>query len=126
MTRPWIESISRIRPNVAARNYAAHCGAGTKAAAALGQGLSAHVGFLHARGSGPVRGTEVHRTESGFMRTKKDPRFEFDVTPCGFREAADPRPAGRCSRPSAPGVERRQLGATSRTGCGQRRPGGSG
>ena len=50
---------------------------------------SAHVGFLHGRGgNAPVRGTAVHRTESAFMREKKDPKFEFEVTPYGFKEAA--------------------------------------
>jgi phthalate 4,5-dioxygenase oxygenase subunit len=49
---------------------------------------SAHVGFLHARGAGPVRGTAVHRIESNFMKVKKDPKFEFEVTPYGFKEAA--------------------------------------
>jgi len=59
---------------------------------------SAHVGFLHARGGkAPVRGTAVHRTESSFMREKKDPRFEFDLMPYGFREAAiRDLPDGRC------------------------------
>ncbi|MET0307328.1 MAG: Rieske 2Fe-2S domain-containing protein [Sphingomonas sp.] len=49
---------------------------------------SAHVGFLHARGSGPERGTEAHRTESNFMRVKKDPKFEYETTATGFTEAA--------------------------------------
>ena len=60
---------------------------------------SAHVGFLHARGgkNAPERGTAVHRTESAFMREKKDPKFEFEVTPYGFKEAAIRNlPDGNC------------------------------
>jgi len=48
---------------------------------------SAHVGFLHARDASR-RGTDAHASEAGFMRTKKDPKFEFDLMPYGFREAA--------------------------------------
>ncbi len=48
---------------------------------------SAHVGFLHARDA-RARGSEAHVSEAGFMRAKKDPKFEFDVKPYGFREAA--------------------------------------
>ncbi|QNA86531.1 Rieske 2Fe-2S domain-containing protein [Sphingomonas sp. So64.6b] len=48
---------------------------------------SAHVGFLHSR-DGALRGSQGQRSESSFMRTYKTPRFEFEVRPYGFREAA--------------------------------------
>lgn len=48
---------------------------------------SAHVGFLHSR-DGALRGSQGQQSESSFMRTYKTPRFEFEVRPYGFREAA--------------------------------------
>jgi phthalate 4,5-dioxygenase len=48
---------------------------------------SAHVGFLHSR-DGALRGTGGQQSESTFMRTYKTPRFEFELRPYGFREAA--------------------------------------
>ena len=51
---------------------------------------SAHVGFLHSR-DGALRGSQGQRSESTFMRTHKTPRFEFEVRPYGFREAASCR-----------------------------------
>lgn len=48
---------------------------------------SAHVGFLHSR-DGALRGSQGQMSESTFMRTFKTPRFEFEVRPYGFREAA--------------------------------------
>ncbi|MCW3837592.1 Rieske 2Fe-2S domain-containing protein [Sphingomonas canadensis] len=57
---------------------------------------SAHVGFLHSR-DGALRGTRGQRSESTFMRTHKTPRFEFEVRPYGFREAAiRDLPDGEC------------------------------
>lgn len=58
---------------------------------------SAHVGFLHARGTGPLRGTKESRTESSFMKINKAPTFEFELQPYGFKEAAlRPLPDGFC------------------------------
>lgn len=49
---------------------------------------SAHVGFLHARGTGGPRGTASTRTESEFMKINKAPTFEFALQPHGFKEGA--------------------------------------
>jgi len=58
---------------------------------------SAHVGFLHSRGTGTPIGTAETQWESGFMRVNKAPRFEFEPRAYGFKEAAlRDLPDGEC------------------------------